>query len=95
LKPDATQQAAELEAVSAAVGAILTTDNLILPGLRFTSAFMLAYGGSPMGLIAYVEGSGTPVLLCILPNGVKNMRTDSERRGDLWLAWWAGHGAAI
>jgi anti-sigma factor RsiW len=92
LKPDATQQAAELEAVSAAVGANLTLDNLVLPGLRFTSAFMLSYGGSPLGVIAYVDGSGAPVLLCILANGAPNMPTESERRGDLSLAWWALNG---
>jgi anti-sigma factor RsiW len=47
LKPDAMQQAAELKAVGAMVGANLTPENVALPDLRFTSAFMLSYLGSP------------------------------------------------
>jgi hypothetical protein len=42
LKPDAMQQAAELKAVGAMVGANLTPENVALPDLRFTSAFMLS-----------------------------------------------------
>ncbi|MGB7975697.1 MAG: hypothetical protein WCF81_15430, partial [Roseiarcus sp.] len=37
LKPDEMQQAAELKAVGAAVGANLTPENVGLPNLRFTS----------------------------------------------------------
>jgi hypothetical protein len=37
------QQAAELKAVGAMVGANLTPENVALPDLRFTSAFMLSY----------------------------------------------------
>lgn len=55
LKPDSAQQAAELKAVGAMVGATLTPENVALPGLRFTWAFMLSYGGSPMGVLAYVD----------------------------------------
>ncbi len=58
LKPDAAQQTAELKAVGAMVGASLTPENIALPDLRFTSAFMLSYGGSPMGVIAYVDPTG-------------------------------------
>jgi anti-sigma factor RsiW len=92
LKPDAMQQAAELKAVGAKVGANLTPENVALPGLRLTSAFMLSYGGSPMGVLAYVDPSGAPVLLCILPNGAPDTPTRSERRGDLSLAWWSRNG---
>ena len=49
------QQAAELNAVGAMVGAKLTPENTTLPDLRFASAFMLSYGGSPMGVLAYVD----------------------------------------
>jgi hypothetical protein len=45
------------------VGANLTPEGVALPGLRFTVAFMLAYEGSPLGAIAYVDPSGAPVLL--------------------------------
>ena len=92
LNPDAAQQAAELKAVSAMVGANLTPENVALPGLRFTSAFMLSYGGSPMGVLAYVDPTGAPILLCILANGAADAPTQSERRGDLSLAWWARNG---
>ena len=42
LKPDAMQQAAELNTVGAVVRANLTPENVALPGLRFTWAFMLS-----------------------------------------------------
>jgi anti-sigma factor RsiW len=89
LNPDVPQQAAELRAVGAMVGANLTPEKVALPGLRFTSAFMLSYGGSPLGVIAYVDPSGAPVLLCILANGAPDAPTQSDRRGDLSLAWWS------
>lgn len=92
LNPDAAQQTAELKAVGALVGANLTPENVALPGLRFTSAFMLSYGGSPLGVLAYVDPAGAPVLLCILANGAPDAPTQSERRGDLSLAWWARNG---
>ena len=92
LNPDAAQQTAELKAVGAMVGASLTPENIALPDLRFTSAFMLSYGGSPMGVIAYVDPTGAPVLLCILANGAPDAPTESERRGDLSLAWWSRSG---
>jgi anti-sigma factor RsiW len=92
LKPDSAQQAAELKAVGAMVGATLTLGNVALPGLRFTWAFMLSYGGSPMGVLAYVDPLGAPVLLCILANGAPDAPTQSERRGDLSLAWWSRNG---
>jgi anti-sigma factor RsiW len=92
LKPDSAQQAAELKAVGAMVGATLTPENVALPGLRFTWAFMLSYGGSPMGVLAYVDPLGAPVLLCILANGAPDAPTQSERRGDLSLAWWSSNG---
>jgi len=92
LKPDAMQQAAELNAVAVVVGANLTPEKATLPDLRFTSAFMLSYEGSPMGVLAYVDPWGAPVLLCILANGAPDAPTQSERRGDLSLAWWSHNG---
>ena len=90
--PDAAMQAAELSAVGAKVGASLTPENVALPGLRFTTAFMLSYGDAPLGVIAYVDPSGAPVLLCILANRAPDAPTRSERRGDLSLAWWSRSG---
>ena len=92
LNPDAAMQAAELSAVGAKVGADLTPENIALPGLRFTTAFMLAYDGSPLGVIAYVDPSGAPVMLCILANNAPDAPTRSERRGNLSLAWWSRGG---
>jgi anti-sigma factor RsiW len=92
LDPGAAQQVTELKAVGAMVGANLTPENVALPDLRFTSAFMLSYGGSPLGVIAYVDPSGAPVLLCILANGAPDAPTQSDRRGDLSLAWWSRSG---
>jgi anti-sigma factor RsiW len=90
--PDAVMQAAELRAVGAKVDANLTPENVALPGLRFTTAFMLSYGDSPLGVIAYVDPSGAPVLLCILADRAPDAPTRSERRGDLSLAWWSRSG---
>jgi anti-sigma factor RsiW len=92
LNPGAAQQAAELSAVGARVGANLTPENVTLPGLRFTAAFMLSYGGSPLGVIAYVDPSGVPVLLCILANGAPDAPMRSKRRDNLSLAWWSRGG---
>jgi anti-sigma factor RsiW len=92
LNPDASLQTIELTALGAKVGANLTPENIALPGLRFTVAFMLAYEGSPLGVIAYVDPSGAPVLLCILAHHAADAPMRSERRGDLSLAWWSNGG---
>jgi anti-sigma factor RsiW len=95
LHPDAALQAAELSAVGAGVGAHLTPENLALPALRFTVAFMLSFEGSPLGAIAYVDAQGAPVLLCIINNQSPDAPVRSERRGALSLAWWSRGDAAI
>ncbi len=92
LNPDASLQAIELTALGAKVGANLTPENVALPGLRFTVAFMLAYEGKPLGVIAYVDPSGAPVLLCIFANHATDAPIRSERRDDLSLAWWSQSG---
>jgi anti-sigma factor RsiW len=92
LNPDASLQAIELTALGAKVGANLTPENVALPGLRFTVAFMLAYEGSPLGVIAYVDPSGSPVLLCIFADRAPDAPMRSERRDDLSLAWWSSGG---
>ncbi len=92
LNPDASLQAIELSALGAKVGANLTPENVALPGLRFTAAFMLSYEGSPLGVIAYVDPSGAPVLLCILAHHAPDAAIRSGRRDDLSLAWWSQSG---
>jgi anti-sigma factor RsiW len=92
LKPDAQLQAAELSAVRARVGGNLTPENVALPGLRFTTAFMLSQRGYPLAVIAYVDPTGAPVALCILANRAPDGPIRSERRGDLSLASWSDDG---
>ena len=92
LNPDASLQAIELSALGARVGVNLTPENVALPGLRFTMAFMLSYYGAPLGVVAYVDPSGAPVLLCIIANDAPDAPIRSERRDDLSLAWWSRGG---
>jgi anti-sigma factor RsiW len=92
LNPDAEQQAKELSAVRARVGGNLTPDNIVLPGLRFTTAFMLSHRGHPLAVIAYVDPTGAPVLLCVLGNRASDAPIRTERRGDLSLASWSDDG---
>jgi hypothetical protein len=92
LNPDAALETTELSAVGARVGANLTPQKVALPDLRFTVAFMLSFGGSPLAVIAYVDSSGAPVLLCILADQAPDVPMRSERRGDLSLAWWSRSG---
>jgi anti-sigma factor RsiW len=92
LKPDAQLQAIELSALGARLGANLTPENVALPGLRFTTAFMLTYEGSPLGVIAYVDPSGAPVALCIIANDAPDTPIRLERRDNLSLAWWSRGG---
>ena len=92
LKPDAQLQAIELSALGARLGANLTPENVALPGLRFTTAFMLTYEGFPLGVIAYVDPSGAPVALCIIANDAPDAPMRSERRDNLSLAWWSRGG---
>jgi anti-sigma factor RsiW len=92
LTPDAALQAMELSGVRARVGGNLTSENIALPGLRFTTAFMLSHGGHPLAVIAYVDPSGAPVLLCILANRAPDAPIRTERRGNLSLASWSDDG---
>jgi anti-sigma factor RsiW len=92
LNPDASLQAIELTALGARVGVNLTPESVALPGLRFTVAFMLSYNGAPLGVVAYVDPSGEPVLLCIIANDAPDAPMRSERRGNLSLAWWSRGG---
>jgi anti-sigma factor RsiW len=92
LNPDASLQAIELSALGARVGVNLTPESVALPGLRFTVAFMLSHNGAPLGVVAYVDPSGEPVLLCIIANDAPDAPMRSERRDHLSLAWWSRGG---
>jgi anti-sigma factor RsiW len=92
LHPDASLQAIELSALGSRVGVKLTPENIALPGLRFTVAFMLSFGGSPLGAIAYVDPSGEPVLFCVIANGGADAPIRLEKRGGLSLAGWSRGG---
>jgi anti-sigma factor RsiW len=92
LNPNASLQAIELSALGARLGVNLTPESVALPGLRFTVAFMLSYNGAPLGVVAYVDPSGAPVLLCIIANDAPDTPMRSERRDNLSLAWWSRGG---
>ena len=92
LHPDAALQAIELSALGDKVGVKLTPENVALPGLQFTVAFMLAFGGSPLGLIAYVDPAGAPVVFCVLANGGADAPIRTEKRGEFSLADWSRGG---
>jgi anti-sigma factor RsiW len=92
LHPDASLAAKELSAVGERVGASLTPETVALPGLRFAVAFMLSYKGSPLGVIAYVDAEGSPVLLCVIADQAPDAPIRSERRDDLSLASWSRGG---
>ena len=92
LNPDAALEAQELAAVGSRVGAKLTPEDVALPGLRFTVAFMLAFDGWPLAAIAFVDPNGSPVLLCIIANGGGDSALRLETRDGLPLASWSRDG---
>jgi anti-sigma factor RsiW len=92
LHPDPSLEALELKALSGQVGVELTPDKVALPGLRFTTAFILSYNGSPLGEIAYVDATGAPVLFCVIANGAANAPTRTEKRREFALADWSRGG---
>jgi anti-sigma factor RsiW len=92
LQPDASLEALELAAVGKRVGANLTPDNVALPGLRFTVAFMLSFDRAPLAAIAFVDPEGEPVLLCIIDNGATDSSLSVERREGLSFASWSRGG---
>jgi hypothetical protein len=92
LNPDSAQEAAELTAVVAMVGATVTPKNVVLPGCDSRGRSCFRTEARRLGILAYVYPLGAPVLLCILANGTPDAPTQSERRGDLSLAWWSSNG---
>jgi anti-sigma factor RsiW len=97
IHPDPSLQALELSGLSAQARIGLTPEKLALPGLRFTTAFILSYDGSPLALIAYVDPQGVPVLFCIIANGASNAPARTEQHGDFSLVDWSrdGHGFLV
>jgi anti-sigma factor RsiW len=94
---DPSLQALELSGLSAQAGVELTPEKLALPGLRFTTGFILSYDGSPLALIAYVDSKGAPVLFCVIANGASNAPARTEKRGEFSLVDWSrgGHGFLV
>jgi anti-sigma factor RsiW len=92
IHPDPSLQALELSGLSAQVGVKLTPEKLALPGLRFTTAFILSYDDSPLALIAYVDSKGAPVLFCVIANGASNAPARTQKRGEFLLADWSRDG---
>jgi anti-sigma factor RsiW len=92
LNPDASLQGKELSAVGAKVGADLTPESVMLPGLRFKAAQLLSYEGSPLGEVAFADAQGAPVLFCVIANGGPDAPMRSERRGEYRLSTWSRGG---
>jgi anti-sigma factor RsiW len=90
--PDRETQARELSAVGKRVGANLTPDNAMMPGLDFKVAFILAFNRAPLGEIAYVDPTGEPVLFCVIANGAADAPLRSETRNEFALASWTRNG---
>ena len=90
--PDASLQARELSAVGGKVGADLTPEKLALPGLTFKVAFTLAYEGSPLGEMAFVDAAGEPALVCVIADKRADAPVSVEKRGPYSLASWAKGG---
>jgi anti-sigma factor RsiW len=92
VNPDRETQAREVSAVGKRVGANLTPDNAMMPGLDFKVAFILAFNRSPLGEIAYVDPTGEPVLFCVIANGEPDAPLHSEKRNAFALASWTRNG---
>jgi anti-sigma factor RsiW len=90
--PTAETQARDLAAVGARVGVPLTPDRVELPGLHFKAALNLAYEGSPLGEIAYVDDAGKPTLFCVIANGAPDAPARESRRGGYRLVDWSRGG---
>jgi anti-sigma factor RsiW len=89
---DLTAQEKKLGAIGEKLDVHLSPENLVIPGLRFKTAQLLNYDGAPLAEIAYVDARGAPVLFCIIAAAGADLRTQSERRGDLSLASWSKGG---
>jgi len=89
--PDDAAAAKQLQAVSVRVGAELTPAAVAVPGLRFRTAFNLAYDGSPLAEIAYTAADGAPVLFCAIANGAADEPPQTVvRNGQSYVAWARG-----
>jgi anti-sigma factor RsiW len=89
---DGQTEALELGAVGKRVGVNLTPDNVALPGVSFKVAFILAFGGAPLGEIAYVDPTGEPVLFCITANSEQDAPPRTEKRDAFSLTSWSRGG---
>jgi len=92
VSPDRPVEAFELGAVAKKVGADLTPEKVALPGLDFKVAFNLSYDEAPLGEIASVDSTGTPVLFCVIANKEADAPLRSEKRDQFSLASWSRNG---
>ena len=87
--PDSATAARQLQAVSTKVGVDLTPDKVAVPGLRYRSAFSLAYDDAPLAEIAYTDADGAPVLFCVIANGKPDAPARTVTREGLSYVTWS------
>ena len=93
IHPDPSLQALELSGLSAQVGVELTPEKLALPGLRFTTAFILSYDDSPLALIAYVDSEGARFSSASSPTAPRTRRRARKSAGS--FRWRIGRATGI
>ena len=93
IHPEPSLQALELSGLSAQVGVELTPEKLALPGLRFTTGFILSYDGSPLALIAYVDSKAPRFSSASSPTGPRTLRRARKSAGI--FRWPIGRAAGI
>ena len=89
---DGGARAQELQAVGARVGAKLTPESVVLPGLSLRTAFILAYDEKPLGEVVQTNSNGAPVLFCVIADRAADAPLKSERRDGFSLASWSRNG---
>jgi anti-sigma factor RsiW len=93
--PDSAIAAKQLQAVSPKIGLDFTPENVAVPGLRYRTAFNLAYRGAALAEIAYTDAEGEPVLFCVTVNGESATSARTVERGKLSYATWSRDGRGL
>lgn len=85
----------QLQHVGTRLGLVLDPDRVHLPGAELRFARLLSYDRQPIAQIAYLDGVGHPLALCITPAqaGVAvGEATKTETRRGLNVVYWSARG---